>query len=121
MDLPAGIVVAIAFSFRTSTFAQGLQRILFDTVQGCSGNAYFGLLMELQHRRRLIFMKSEKWSGWFCERCCWSRVLPESAAGRDVLAAAVGAEFNTHDCEMFAQHNWANLIATLKRNSDDEA
>jgi hypothetical protein len=53
-----------------------------------------------------VFDKSEKWSGWFCERCCWNRRAPEHENERVALAAAIDAEFDAHDCEAFARQSW---------------
>jgi len=63
--------------------------------------------MQWQDERRLVFGVSEKWSGWFCQRCCWNRKLPESASERDGFSDRVGAEFASHDCEAFVRENWA--------------
>jgi hypothetical protein len=62
--------------------------------------------MEWQHERRLVFAVSERWSGWFCERCCWSRAQPVSSEEIKLLAATVQAEFDAHSCEEFAAKNW---------------
>jgi hypothetical protein len=62
--------------------------------------------MEWKYKRRFIFTTSDKWSGWFCERCCWSRALPALVAERSEMASRVKAEFEAHDCEQFARENW---------------
>jgi hypothetical protein len=54
----------------------------------------------------LVFDSSEKWSGWFCERCCWNRPAPGLEQERAALAATIDAEFATHNCEEFARLNW---------------
>lgn len=55
-----------------------------------------------QAGRRLVFDSSEKWSGWFCERCCWNRRVPSSESERAALAVKIYAEFDAHSCELFA-------------------
>ena len=62
--------------------------------------------MQWQHERRLIFAISERWTGWFCERCCWSRPQPESEVKRTELAMRIESEFQAHDCESFAEQHW---------------
>lgn len=62
--------------------------------------------MEWQHERRLVFLMSERWSGWFCERCCWNQPLPMAVGELLSLGACVGDEFGAHDCEQFALENW---------------
>lgn len=56
--------------------------------------------------RRLVFVVSEKWSGWYCERCCWSRPLPAGLEERERQARAVESEYRDHDCDQFARENW---------------
>ena len=63
--------------------------------------------MEWQHERRLVFAISPRWSGWFCERCCWSCPLPEPEAKRSEQARQVESDFQAHDCESFARARWA--------------
>jgi hypothetical protein len=58
-----------------------------------------------QFERRLVFAISERWSGWFCERCCWNRSQPPSEAQRAQLASMIQKEFDAHDCEHFAQQH----------------
>jgi ActR/RegA family two-component response regulator len=58
-----------------------------------------------QAGRRLVFEGSEKWTGWFCERCCWNRPAPPSESERATLAFSINAEFDAHDCEAFAQQH----------------
>ncbi|HVP41851.1 MAG TPA: hypothetical protein VMS96_00370 [Terriglobales bacterium] len=62
--------------------------------------------MDWQHERRLVFEISPGWRGWFCERCCWSRPLPESEAQRTEQAKQVESDFKAHDCESFARAQW---------------
>jgi hypothetical protein len=62
--------------------------------------------MQRKYERRLIYMASEKWMGWLCERCCWNRSLPESPNERAGVAAQVNPEFEAHSCEAFAHANW---------------
>jgi hypothetical protein len=71
--------------------------------------------MMWKHERRLVFATSEKWSGWFCERCCWNRRLPSLLKERDPLASRIQAEFDTHDCEVFARENWPLPNPALQR------
>lgn len=54
--------------------------------------------MGWRYPRRLIYQQSERWSGWFCERCCWN--VP-SADSQDV-----NRRFAEHDCEAFASATW---------------
>jgi ActR/RegA family two-component response regulator len=57
-------------------------------------------IRSFQHsERRLAFSSSEKWSGWFCERCCWNRRQPESESERTALAVSINTEFEAHNCE----------------------
>jgi ActR/RegA family two-component response regulator len=65
-----------------------------------------------QAGRRLVFDSSEKWSGWFCERCCWNRPVPLSESKRVALAGRINADFNAHNCEAFARQHHA---ATQRR------
>jgi len=62
--------------------------------------------MEWKHERRLVFMAGEKWSGWFCERCCWNRRLPADPQERQRQAKSIQSEYLLHDCAAFAQQNW---------------
>lgn len=62
--------------------------------------------MDWEHERRLVFGISEKWSGWLCQRCCWSRKLPVSPSEREGFSERVSAEFEVHDCETYARENW---------------
>jgi hypothetical protein len=63
-------------------------------------------LMEWKHERRLIFLIGPEWAGWFCQRCCWSRQLPDDLKQRGTVANRVDPEFRAHDCEQFAHGNW---------------
>jgi ActR/RegA family two-component response regulator len=56
--------------------------------------------------RRLLFESSERWTGWYCERCCWSLHAPPSESERQAAAAAVGMLFEAHNCEEFARATW---------------
>ncbi len=58
------------------------------------------------HERRLLFSQSEKWSGWFCARCCWNVPLPATQDERDTVAAHVKIEFRLRDCYAFAMEQW---------------
>jgi hypothetical protein len=49
--------------------------------------------------RRLVFAISEPWSGWFCDRCCWSRSQPRSDEQRAQRAHTIQEEFAAHHCE----------------------
>ena len=62
--------------------------------------------MVWKYERRLVFVISEKWSGWYCERCCWNRPQPAGLEERDRQARAVKAEYERHDCDRFAEENW---------------
>jgi len=55
--------------------------------------------------RRLLFAKSERWSGWFCERCCWNHPQPRLEAERAQVAKNIQAEFDEHSCETFARQH----------------
>jgi len=61
---------------------------------------------EWQHERRLVYAVSEKWSGWFCERCCWNRPRPPDPRENERLARGIQQEFLTHDCGSFAAQHW---------------
>jgi ActR/RegA family two-component response regulator len=58
-----------------------------------------------QAGRRLVFDSSEKWTGWFCERCCWNRPVPQSESERVILAARINADFDAHDCQSFTREH----------------
>jgi hypothetical protein len=58
------------------------------------------------HKRQLTFTVSARWSGWFCERCCWSVPLPASRYERDEVASKVEEQFASHNCKRFARENW---------------
>ena len=64
------------------------------------------VLMQWENERRLVFMASEKWSGWICARCCWNRPKPASEEERRQLAAQIEAEFRQHSCEKYAPDHW---------------
>ena len=59
--------------------------------------------MERTRERRLVFVVSEKWSGWYCERCRWNRRLPAEEEEKRRLAAAVESQFRLHQCAQFPQ------------------
>ena len=61
------------------------------------------IFMKTTFQRRMSFAMSERWSGWFCERCCWNRPQPHSEAERKLLAGKVQAEFDAHDCDEFSR------------------
>ena len=60
-----------------------------------------------QAGRRLVFDSSEKWRGWFCERCCWNHPEPSSDSERVALAIKINAEFDAHSCEIFTRQHRA--------------
>jgi hypothetical protein len=62
--------------------------------------------MVWKYERRLVFVASEDWSGWFCERCCWNRRLPASSEEKQRLARSVQSEYLLHDCTQFAHDHW---------------
>jgi hypothetical protein len=62
--------------------------------------------MEWRFERRLVFIASGQWSGWFCERCCWNQPLPILPDDRNRRASSVKEEFAKHDCNDFARKNW---------------
>ena len=62
--------------------------------------------MEWKHERRLLFVMSERWSGWLCERCCWNRPLPADEEEKQRVARAVQEEYRKHECEEFREKNW---------------
>jgi CheY-like chemotaxis protein len=62
------------------------------------------------HERRLEFESSKRWTGWVCARCCWSRPQPTSEDERVALAASINAEFDTHNCEVFARESWEKIL-----------
>ena len=108
----ATCLFALAFSLNWHVGGMDI-RAVSDTVPGVapvlSGPCMSVLsadLMEWKHERRLIFLMSPGWAGWFCERCCWSRQLPADARARDAVAKRIEQEFPAHDCEQFAHENW---------------
>jgi hypothetical protein len=56
-------------------------------------------------KRQLTFRMSAHWSGWFCERCCWSVPLPANRYERDEVASKIEEQFAGHDCERFARED----------------
>lgn len=62
--------------------------------------------------RRLDFERSTKWTGWVCSRCCWNRQQPAADGERAALAARINAEFNVHNCELFARESWKEILNT---------
>ena len=58
------------------------------------------------YKRTLTLRMSERWSGWFCERCCWSVPLPASRYQRDEAAKKIEKQFERHSCVRFARENW---------------
>lgn len=62
--------------------------------------------VEVLQERALIFGKSERWTGWFCQRCCWSQPVPQSANERDALAREIQKLFDQHSCEEFRVKTW---------------
>ena len=63
-------------------------------------------VIEWTHERRLRFVKSEKWSGWFCARCCWNVPLTSIDTDPATLTSTVEKEFRYHDCYAFAEQYW---------------
>jgi hypothetical protein len=62
--------------------------------------------MDFTNERRLVFTISDKWAGWFCERCCWNVPAPGLLSERDKIARDVADQFTGHDCDTFARQNW---------------
>jgi len=61
--------------------------------------------MKWKNQRRLVYLVSGNWAGWFCERCGWN--LPQFGGGdQDLIALHVQADFEVHDCELFARQHW---------------
>ena len=56
--------------------------------------------------RCLQHSHSPRWSGWYCERCCWNLREPNGEVERKQLARCVQAQFEAHDCESFARAEW---------------
>jgi len=67
--------------------------------------------MEWKYQRRLVFMASSQWMGWFCERCCWSRQFSQDKKEVAELSRNIEALFNAHDCKRFAAENWKSAEA----------
>jgi len=63
--------------------------------------------MALQHERKLVFVASPTWMGWFCERCCWHISLNKEVTPARPFPE-VQSRFAEHDCEEFAKQNWAS-------------
>lgn len=61
--------------------------------------------MQWQYERRLVFVATPTWLGWFCERCCWHVKLGTVPTDREHTVKAQ-VEFDAHDCETYAQENW---------------
>ena len=63
------------------------------------------LALQWQHERRLVFVVTPTWLGWFCERCCWHVKLGTvPTQGEQTVHAQ--EQFEAHDCEKYAQLNW---------------
>jgi hypothetical protein len=60
--------------------------------------------MQWKYERRLVFVATPSWLGWFCERCCWHITL--DAAPIEGQHAETQSQFDEHDCEEYAQQNW---------------
>ncbi len=68
--------------------------------------SYPAMRAKLNHERRLVFVKTDKWSGWTCERCCWNRPQsPELVLDTDA-EKRVQTAFDAHSCEAFARRTW---------------
>lgn len=74
----------------------------------CAGRAFslYPTSVEFLHERALIFGKSEHWTGWFCQRCSWSKPVPKSNEDRDVLAREIQKLFDAHSCDEFGPKIW---------------
>ncbi len=64
--------------------------------------SYPATCAHLTHDRRLVFAKTDKWSGWTCERCCWNRPQSPEAVLDAAAAERIQAAFDAHSCEAFA-------------------
>jgi len=62
--------------------------------------------LQWQHERRLVFVASPTWLGWFCERCCWNIKLGTAPSDHSIDAQQ---RFDAHDCEQFASENWKRI------------
>ena len=63
------------------------------------------MAVQWQYERRLVFVASSKWLGWFCERCCWHIKLGSVPTELDDSVKAQ-EEFDAHDCETYAREHW---------------
>jgi hypothetical protein len=75
-------------------------------------SSYPAMQSQFKHKRRLVLVTTDKWTGWACERCCWNR--PQSA---DVVLDKFKEEtiqkaFDSHSCEAFARETWLPPVAT---------
>jgi hypothetical protein len=61
---------------------------------------------ELLYERKLCFSRSEGWSGWFCQRCCWNRPLPLHAEEQAHLWSNIQQLFEEHSCEDYRSKYW---------------
>jgi len=62
--------------------------------------------MEWEFQRRLLFMKSKRWTGWFCERCCWNVPTPTDESLAHTVAMTISKDFDAHSCETYAREHW---------------
>lgn len=61
--------------------------------------------------RQLLFDSSGEWAVWSCARCCWHVSAPPSERERVLIAKAVSADFDAHDCESYARENWLRVVS----------
>jgi len=66
------------------------------------------MALQWKHERKLVFVATPTWRGWFCERCCWHVTLDEEATPPKPFPD-VESQFAAHDCEVFALQNWKSV------------
>jgi hypothetical protein len=64
--------------------------------------------LQWQFERRLVFIASPTWLGWYCERCCWHIKLGTVPTATDHSIKAQ-EEFDAHDCATYARENWKGI------------
>ena len=70
--------------------------------------------MHWQYERRLVFVATPTWLGWFCERCCWHIKLGSLPTQREQTGEAQ-QQFEAHDCEKFALEHWKSTAETTEK------
>ena len=64
--------------------------------------SYLDFRAQFKYERRLALNEDAKWTGWFCDRCCWNVPLQVS----QISTVAIQDKFDAHSCEAFAGTHW---------------